>query len=176
VAGAAVDRLAAEGVHQAAVQLEVLRSDLHLEGRLPRGLAGLEDLEPDDLLLSFSDTSRDLEEHPPALDRPPVAPAGESGRGRLHRGIDVGLVAAGDLGEPLAGGGISRLEVAPGAGRHEGAADEVLVPLLHGSAPRHARPVSRARSRTASKMRTEAASTRMPPVPAAPAPPCDAAS
>src|SRR5213076_136924 len=159
--------LAAEGVHETAVQLEVLRRDLHLEGRLPRGLAGLEHLEPDDVLLSFPDAPRDLEE---------VAPGGEGGRGRLDRGVDVGLVAASDLGEALPGRGISRLEVAPGPGRHGRAADEVLVPLPHGSAPCQARPVSRARSRTASKMRTEAASTRMPPVPAAPAPPCDAAS
>src|SRR5207237_3912053 len=130
IAGAEVDRLAAKGVHQAAVQLEVLRGDLHLEGRLPCGLSRLEDLEPGDLLLTFSEPPRDLEQDPTALDRPPIAPAGESGAGRPYRGIDVGLVAAGDLGEPLAGGGGSGLEVAPGPGRHEGAADEELATLL----------------------------------------------
>src|SRR5207244_2138723 len=175
VAGAEVDGLAAEGVHQAAVELEVLRGDLHLEGSLPGRFSGLEDLERGDLLLPFPQPPRDLEEHAPALDRPPVAPAGPGGPGGRDRGIDVGPIATGDLAETLSGRGVPRLEVAPGPWRHEGAADEVLVPLLHGSAPHQARPVSRARSRTASKRRTEAAPTRIPPVPAAPAPPREAA-
>src|SRR5262249_59512891 len=105
-----------------------------------------------------------------ALDRRGAPPGREGGPRCRDRAVDVGRVAACPLADLPAGRGIVHVEVTSAPRRHVLAPDEVIPALVH-----HVRPVSRARSSTASKMRTAAASTRTPPAPAAPAPPCSAA-
>src|SRR5262249_12510086 len=112
-----------------------LCGDLDLEGRLPARLPRLQHLEPGDLLLPLAQTPRDLDEDAPALDRPPIAPRRQRGLGGLDRGVDVVRITPGDLAGWLPRGGLRRLRVAPARRGHEGAADEVLVSLLHRSAP-----------------------------------------
>src|SRR5262249_38210805 len=112
IAGAEIDRLAVDRVHQPAVELEVLRRDLDLEGSLQGGLPGLEALELGELGALLADSPGDGEEHAPALDRPPVAPFRKCrARGGDCR-VDVGAIAARHLGDLLTGYGAQVVEVA----------------------------------------------------------------
>src|SRR5437773_11026814 len=91
-----------DGVHQPAVELEVLRRDLDLERHLDGGLPGLEALELCELAALLADLARDAEQDAAALDRPAITPAGARSPRRRDRGGALGGVAARRLGDPLA--------------------------------------------------------------------------
>src|SRR5262245_5819010 len=121
IARAEIDRLAVDRVHQAAVELEVLRSDLDLEGHLDGGFSRLAALELRELTAPLAALARDVAPDAAPLDRPALAPLGACAAAARRGGV-----AARATGALLAGGGSVAVERAAAPGWNLVALDELI--------------------------------------------------
>ncbi len=121
--------------------VEQIRRQRHIGGACHTdGLAIIERLELRELLEVLQDQIADPPENSAALRRRQARPGTlvERLAGRRHGQIDVGLLAIGDMGDHLFGGGIEDLEGATGTGVLPTAADQCLMRPTHEALDRRA--------------------------------------
>src|SRR5919106_5673436 len=100
-----------------------------------RRLAGVGDLDIDELLGVFLERGRDLEQREAALGRSRASPRLERPGGCLAGCLDIGVGRYGGAGVLLAGGGIDDGRGLVSASVDEPAVDEVLQDLGHAWSP-----------------------------------------